>query len=135
DGFINTKPDQQLVSAFHSGGGAGKPTAAGMKVCWAPTNEQGVETAHRVWAMEELPGELAQVLPDPEHFEQASSLVTPDMVAQSVPCGPDPQPYLDQIKKYADAGFDELHIQQIGPDQEEFFTFWATELEPQLPRA
>lgn len=81
-----------------------------------------------------LPGELAQVLPDPAHFEQGSTLVTRDMVAQSVPCGPDPQPYLEQIKKYADAGFDELHIQQIGADQDEFFTFWTKELEPLLPR-
>lgn len=115
DGFINTKPDEQLVSAFREGGGGGKPMAAGMKVCWAPTKQQGVETAHRVWGMEELPGELAQVLPDPEHFEQASALVTPDMVAQSVPCGPDPQPYLDQIKKYADAGFDECTSSRSGP--------------------
>lgn len=135
DGFINTKPDEQLVAAFRDGGGAGKPMAAGLKVCWAPTKEQGVETAHRVWGMEELPGELAQVLPDPEHFEQASTLVTPDMVAHSVPCGPDPQPYLEQIKKYADAGFDELHVQQIGPDQDGFFTFWAKELEPLLSDA
>jgi G6PDH family F420-dependent oxidoreductase len=133
DGFINTKPDAELVRAFQDAGGRGKPTSAGMKVCWAPTKEQGVETAHRVWANEELPGELAQVLPNPEHFEQASELVTPDMVAQSVPCGPDPQPYVEQIKKYADAGFDELHIQQIGPDQEEFFTFFAKELQPLLP--
>ncbi len=133
DGFINTQPDPDLVQAFKDGGGSAKPMAAGMKVCWAPTKEQGVETAHRVWGMEQLPGELAQVLPDPEHFEQASQLITPDMVAQSVPCGPDPQPYVEQIKKYADAGFDELHIQQIGPDQDEFFTFFAKELEPLLP--
>jgi G6PDH family F420-dependent oxidoreductase len=134
DGFINTQPDDLLVAAFRDGGGSGKPMAAGMKVCWAPTKEQGVQTAHRLWASEELPGELAQVLPDPEHFEQASELVTPDMVAQTVPCGPDPEPYLELIKKYADAGFDELHIQQIGPDQDEFFTFWMKELEPLLPR-
>lgn len=133
DGFINTKPEADLVKAFQEAGGRGKPLAAGMKVCWAPTKEQGVETAHRVWANEELPGELAQVLPNPEHFEQASELVTPDMVAESVPCGPDPQPYVEQIKKYADAGFDELHIQQIGPDQDEFFTFFAKELQPLLP--
>jgi G6PDH family F420-dependent oxidoreductase len=134
DGFINTKPDPDLVAAFQDGGGRGKPMAAGMKVCWAPTKEQGVETAHRVWANEELPGELAQVLPYPENFAQANELITPDMVAQSVPCGPDPEPYLEQITAYADAGFDELHIQQIGPDQDEFFTFFAKELEPLIPR-
>jgi len=132
DGFINTKPDAELVRAFQEAGGRNKPAAAGLKVCWAPTREQGVQTAHRIWPNEELPGELAQVLPTPEHFEQAIELVTPEMVGSTVPCGPDPQPYVESIKKYAEAGFDELYIQQIGPDQDEFFTFFVKELQPLL---
>ena len=132
DGFINTKPDQALVDGFRKGGGAGKPMQAGTKVCWAPTKEEGVETAHRLWATESLPGELLQILPTPEHFEQASQLVTPEMIAESIPCGPDPQPYVEAFKKYADVGFDELFIQQIGPDQDRFFEFYAKEVEPLL---
>jgi G6PDH family F420-dependent oxidoreductase len=132
DGFVNTKPDADLISEFRSNGGTGKPMAAGMKVCWAPTVDEGVETAHRVWANQALPGELAQVLPTPEHFEQAVTLVPREMIANSVPCGPDPAPYLESIKAYADAGFNELYLQQIGPKQDEFFTFFTKELEPQL---
>jgi G6PDH family F420-dependent oxidoreductase len=132
DGFINTKPDPGLIEAFQKAGGAGKPMQAGTKVCWAPTKEQGVETAHRLWANEGLPGELAQVLPTPEHFEQASQLVTPQMTGESVPCGPDPQPYVEMFKKYGDAGFDELFVQQIGPDQDRFFEFYLKEIEPLL---
>jgi G6PDH family F420-dependent oxidoreductase len=132
DGFVCTKPDADLVTAFTSAGGAGKPMQAGMKVCWAPTKEAAVETAHRYWATEALPGELAQLLPTPEHFEQASTLVTPDMVAEKIPCGPDPQAYVEAFRKYADVGFDELFVQQIGPDQVEFFTFFAKEIEPLL---
>ena len=132
DGFINTKPDDELVRVFRDNGGRGKPMSAGMKVCWAPTEEEGVRTAHRIWASEALPGELAQVLPTPEHFEQAVTLVPPEKIAQDVPCGPDPQRYLEAIKAYADAGFDELYVQQIGPKQDEFFEFFVKELEPQL---
>jgi G6PDH family F420-dependent oxidoreductase len=133
DGFINTQPSKELVAAFRDGGGQGKPMAAGMKVCWAPTRDQGAETAHRVWRNEELPGELAQVLPTPEHFEQASSLITPEMVGKTIACGPDPEPYVEKVMAYADAGFDSLYVQQIGPDQDEFFTFWTKEVEPLLP--
>ena len=133
DGFINTQPSKELVAAFRDAGGQGKPMAAGMKVCWAPTRDQGAETAHRVWRNEELPGELAQLLPTPEHFEQASSLITPEMVAKTIACGPDPQPYVEKVMAYADAGFDALYVQQIGPDQDEFFTFWTKEVEPLLP--
>jgi G6PDH family F420-dependent oxidoreductase len=132
DGFVCTKADSELVAAFKSSGGAGKPMQAGMKVCWAPTKEDGAATAYRYWANDPLPGELAQVLPTPEHFEQASTLVTPDMVAEKIPCGPDPRPYVEAFRKYADVGYDELFIQQIGPDQEEFFSFFAKEVEPLL---
>jgi G6PDH family F420-dependent oxidoreductase len=130
DGFINTKPDDELIKAFRDGGGAGKPMQAGTKFCWAPTQQQGTETAHRIWANEGLPGELAQVLPTPEHFEQASSLVTPEMVGESMPTGPDPEKYVELIKKYEAAGFDELYVQQIGPDQEDFFDFFDKEIRP-----
>ena len=54
------------------------------------------------------------------------------MVGDSVPCGPDPQPYVESIRSYAKAGFDELYLQQIGPDQDEFFEFFAKEIEPLL---
>jgi hypothetical protein len=69
---------------------------------------RGVRTAHRLWLTEELPGQLNQTLPTPSHFEQASSLVTESMVEQTVPCGPDIKPYIDRIREFADAGYDEV---------------------------
>ena len=64
--------------------------AGGMKVCWGPDEHQArAPPAHRLWPNEQLPGELAQILPTPAHFEQASELVSEDMVAEAVPCGPD----------------------------------------------
>ena len=132
DGFINTRADEQLVQRFRDAGGRGKPIQAGFKVCWAPTKQQGAATAHRIWASESLPGEMAQVLPTPEHFQQVTTLVTPEMVGAALPCGPDPQPYVEAIRRYAAAGFDEIYLQQIGPDQDEFFTFYAKEIEPLL---
>ncbi|MGZ3142658.1 hypothetical protein ACVDFE_11795 [Lentzea chajnantorensis] len=75
---------------------------------------------------------FAQVLPTPRHFEQASQLVTPDMIRESIPCGPDPERYAEKVKEFVDAGFDELYVQQIGPDQEAFFEFWAKEVVPLL---
>ena len=58
-----------------------------MKVCWDADERRARKTVHRLWPNEALPGELAQVLPTPEHFQQASQLVTEDMVADEVPCG------------------------------------------------
>ncbi|PPK63213.1 TIGR03557 family F420-dependent LLM class oxidoreductase [Actinokineospora auranticolor] len=128
DGFACTKPDSGLVRAFREAGGGDRPAQGGLKFCHAATTAEGVRTAHRLWANSALPGELAQVLPTPRHFEQASELVTPDMVARSVPCGPDPEPYATAIRGYVDAGYDEVYVQQIGPDQDAFFEFWRREL-------
>ena len=76
DGLVTTMPDADGVSAFREAKGASAPTIAMLKVAYADTEEEGVEHAHRLWANSGVPGELAQVLPSPHHFEQASTLVT-----------------------------------------------------------
>ncbi|WP_309115313.1 TIGR03557 family F420-dependent LLM class oxidoreductase [Saccharothrix sp.] len=133
DGFCSTMPDAELVKRFRETGGHGKPAQAGFKVCHAASVDDALETAFRLWPNEQLPGELAQVLPSPKHFEQASTLVTKDMVASSLPLGPDPESYVSAVREYVDAGYDEVYVSQIGPDQEAFFTFWAAEVAPRLP--
>jgi hypothetical protein len=54
------------------------------------------------------------------------------MVAEQIACGPDPERHVGAIKKYLDAGFDEVYINQIGPDQEGFFRFYERELRSRL---
>jgi hypothetical protein len=36
------------------------------------------------------------------------------------------------IRKYNDAGYDEIYVNQIGPDQRGFFDFFERELQPLL---
>ena len=109
-------PDADLVRRFRDMGGGDKPVQGGFKGCWAPTEEEGVKTAHRLWPNSGVPGELSQVLPSPRHFEQASQLVTPDMIRDSIVCGPDPSGHAEQLKAYEQAGFDEVYVANIGPD-------------------
>jgi G6PDH family F420-dependent oxidoreductase len=130
DGYCTVQPDKQEVQRFRDAADGPRPVAGGMKVCWAPEEAQARATAYRLWPNEQLPGELAQILPTPAHFEQASELISENMVAEAVPCGPDLDLHLKAIKRYEDAGFDELYIQQIGPDQERFFETYANEILP-----
>jgi G6PDH family F420-dependent oxidoreductase len=131
EGFVNVKPDADLARQYRDQGGGG-PVVGAMKVCWAGSAEEGVRTAHRVWRTEGLPGQLAQELPMPAHFAQATELVTEQMIADMVPCGPDPQPYVAAIDRYRAAGFDELYINQIGKDQAGFLRFLTAEIVPHL---
>jgi hypothetical protein len=75
--------------------------------------------------------ELSQELPIPRHFEEASSVVTEEMIADVVPCGPDPARHLDALRPYLEAGFDELFVNQIGDDRG-FFEFFNSEIRRKL---
>jgi hypothetical protein len=51
-------------------------------------------------------------------------------VAKVVVCGPDPEPHAAAIRSFGEAGFDQVTIHQVGPDQEGFFRFFDRELRP-----
>lgn len=131
DGYIGTAADADLVARFKDASGE-KPAQAGAKVAYAPTEEEGWEHAHRLWPNAGLPGELAQVLPTPEHFEQATELVTMDSTRDSVVAGRDVQAHLAQVQEYADAGYDELYVANMGPHHLEMIEFYGREVLPAL---
>jgi G6PDH family F420-dependent oxidoreductase len=132
DGYINTKPDKELLQRYVDRGGKGLK-AAGVKVCWGEDEQQCVKLAHQLWRTSAGLGELNQELRTPAHFEQATKHVPEAKIAESVTCGPDPARHAAAIKKYVDAGFDEVYVSQIGPDQEGFFEFFQSELRSLLP--
>lgn len=130
DGYMNVAPDAEMLDLFRSSGGGDKPAHGAFKVCYGDDKAECVETAHRTWPNEGLPGELAQVLPTPVHFEQATQLVTEEMISESMPCGPDPDQYRQMVQQFVDAGYDEVYVQQIGPNQKQFFDFFQNEILP-----
>jgi G6PDH family F420-dependent oxidoreductase len=130
DGFITTQPDVEKVQRWKAAGD--KPTQAGYKVCVADTEDEGVKIAHHLWANAGLPGELSQVLPSPKHFEQASELVTEDMTRESTTCGKDADQHIAAFTPYADAGFDEIFIANMGPNYRDFFALYGADVLPRL---
>jgi G6PDH family F420-dependent oxidoreductase len=130
DGYVLLAPDRDKVTAFRSRGGGEKPVLAGMKVCYGADEAAARRTAHRLWRQTPLPALLLMDLPTPEHVEQASSLVSEEMVAQAIPCGADLDRHLREIQAFADAGVDELYVGQIGGGQEDFFRAYEREVLP-----
>ncbi|QKV90671.1 LLM class F420-dependent oxidoreductase [Streptomyces sp. NA02950] len=136
DGFTTMVPDKELVARFRRGAGVGgnsKPVRGGLKVCWGIDSHECLRTAHRLWPNMALPGELAQILPTPAHFEQAAELVNPEDLAPLVTCGDNPDDHLRALATYTEAGFDTVYVNQIGPDQRGFFDFYRTHVLPHLP--
>ncbi|WP_433453842.1 LLM class F420-dependent oxidoreductase [Streptomyces sp. CA-142005] len=132
DGYITMMPEEEMVTQFRKGGGGAKPVSGGTKVCYGTDREECVRTVRRLWYNELLPGEMGQVLPSPRHFEQLRELVTEDMVREKVVCGDDADQHVATLTAFADAGFDRVYVNQIGPDQKGFFDFYRTKVLPRL---
>lgn len=132
DGLWTTGPgDPETIGAWRSEGGSG-PVWGQLTLCWAEDRDRAIELAHRLWPNSGVPGQLSQDLPTPYHFEQASSAVTPDDIASSVPCGPDPDAILGSVETAIGNGVDHVYFHQIGPDQEGFLALWRDHLAPAL---
>jgi G6PDH family F420-dependent oxidoreductase len=131
DGYITTSPDPDLLQRFRDGSG-GKPAQGGSKVAWAPTAEEGWQHAHRLWANAGVPGELAQVLPSPRHFEQVSALVTEESTRDTVPAGPDPEVHVAALREYEDAGFEEAYVSNMGPHWRDMIEAYGREVLPRF---
>ncbi len=132
DGYCTVGPDADSVKTFRERSQNGSLVQGGLKVCWSDDEARARQTVHRLWPNEALPGELAQILPTPEHFEQAAELVTEEMVAEDTPCGPDVDKHIEAIRAYEEAGFDELYVNQIGPEQDAFFAAYRDQVLPRL---
>jgi G6PDH family F420-dependent oxidoreductase len=134
DGLIAMTPEQELVRTFQDEGNGG-PRYGQVAVCWADSEQEARKTATRIWPTAALSGSVEQELPLPVHFEELVSSVTEEDVARSVVCGPDPDRYVDAVRKFADAGFDHIALRQIGPGQAAFFEFYKSELLPRILRS
>jgi G6PDH family F420-dependent oxidoreductase len=119
------------IDEWRAAGGTG-PVYSQITCCWAADREAALDTVEEMWPNTGVPGQLLQDLPTPEHFETASSIVTREMLAAQVPCGPDLGPLLERIDAATDAGVDHVYLHQIGPDQEGFLEVWREHLQPRL---
>jgi coenzyme F420-dependent glucose-6-phosphate dehydrogenase len=132
DGFMGVMASNTHVEVFEGSGGRGKPRVAQIHVCWASSRDEALATAYKWWPNAALKGAALTELLHPRHFEEVLSLARPEDVADSVALGPDPEPHLQLIAKFARVGFNEILVHQIGPDQEGFFAFYEREILPRV---
>jgi G6PDH family F420-dependent oxidoreductase len=134
DALIATEPDAELVDGYRRAGGTGQAWGQ-IPVCWGSDPDTALETAHRQFRWSALGWKVQAELPNPVNFDAAASSVRPEDLQQSIPTGPDPQPYVDAVKQWADAGFDRIAFVQVGDDQDGFLRFWDGELRAALGSA
>jgi coenzyme F420-dependent glucose-6-phosphate dehydrogenase len=130
DGLINPMGDAKVVEAFEAEGRKGRPKYLQVNVCWNEDEAEARRLALELCPSVALPGELGNVLPTPTHYQEAVGLVTEDDVAKVIVCSPDPERHIARIREGIDAGYDRIHVYQVGPDQEGFFRFYERHILP-----
>ncbi|HEU4673978.1 MAG TPA: TIGR03557 family F420-dependent LLM class oxidoreductase [Candidatus Limnocylindrales bacterium] len=135
DGYIGTAPKKDLLATFDRLAGTGKPKIGQLTVCWASDEAVARATAFEIWPTAALTGEASQELPLPRHFEELAKMVTEEMVAKQVVCGPDVERHVEAVREYLDAGYDRVYVHQIGPEQDGMIDFYGREVLPRLERA
>lgn len=131
DDLIAVQPDADLVSAWHtarraSGLGDGRVIGQ-LPVCWDPDRDAAVQRAHRQFRWFGGGWLVNSELPTPAAFAAATRFVTPQDVADAIPCGPDLDPIVEAVGAYRDAGFTDIALIQIGGESQDAFLNEAAE--------
>jgi G6PDH family F420-dependent oxidoreductase len=135
DAMIAGEPDAGLTGAWESAAGGGGPRYGQLAVCVHPDEAEARRIAHERFRFT-VPGwKVMAELPNPINFEAATEPVREEDVAERIPCGPDPGPVRELVRRWVDAGFDHVAIVPVGDDPEPFLQMWEQELRPQLAPA
>jgi G6PDH family F420-dependent oxidoreductase len=125
DLMIAVEPKPELGEQFDAAGGAGKPRVGQMPISFDTDKAAAVTRAHELFRWFGLGWKVNAELPGPPAFAAASQFVREDDVAEGIACGDDVDAVLTAAKEYADAGFTQLALVQIGGDQQAPFIEWA----------
>ncbi|MEU6623902.1 LLM class F420-dependent oxidoreductase [Streptomyces litmocidini] len=125
DLVVATEPKRELLDAFDAEGGAGKPRLGQLPVSYDPDRDAAIARAHEQFRWMLGGWRLNAELPLPAGFAQASQHTRPEDVAKSIPCGDDVDAVVEAARAYAEAGFTDLALVQIGGDQQLPFLRWA----------
>lgn len=126
DDLIAVEPDPELVSGWNAVDGAdrigeGARAIGQLPICWDPDEKAAVERAHEQFRWFGGGWDVNADLPTTAGFASASKFVTPDDVAESIPCGPDLDAIVDAVSGFWEAGFTDVCVVQVGDEGQDRF--------------
>ena len=132
DGLIAQHANGNVVNIFKSNGGKDKPCYSEATVCLAENENEAKKTALKHWPIKLNDVQINTDLPTPTHFERLAERADEKSIAEKIVCSNDPQEHINEIKRYADSGYDHICMHQIGPKQHEFIDFYREEVLPEF---
>ncbi|WP_448614251.1 TIGR03557 family F420-dependent LLM class oxidoreductase [Modestobacter sp. URMC 112] len=125
DVLIATEPRPELTETFQAAGGAGKPRVGQMPICYDTDRAAAVTRAHSLFRWSGFGWKVNADLPGTAAFDAAGQFVREEDVAESIPCGDDVEAVIEAATAYAEAGFTQLALVQIGGDQQQPYLEWV----------
>lgn len=131
DHLIDTAPDGDVVETWRRrrraiGLSEGRVVGQ-LPVCWDPDRDKAIQRAHEQFRWFGGGWSVNADLPTTAGFAAASKFVRPEDVAASIPCGPDLDAIVAAVKPYAEAGFTDIALVQVGGDAQDQFLAEAAE--------
>jgi coenzyme F420-dependent glucose-6-phosphate dehydrogenase len=128
---------RMLLGKFEEGARkAGKDPAAMPKLLqvhlsWADTYEEALQNALTEWPNGGMPFPK-QDIRSPEDFAEIAKLVRPENFKNRMLISPDLDEHAASIKQFLDIGFDEVHVHNVGRNQEAFIKAFGERVIPTL---
>ncbi|NYD57503.1 G6PDH family F420-dependent oxidoreductase [Nocardioides marinisabuli] len=126
DDLIAVEPDPDLVSSWNGVEGAprigaGARAIGQIPICWDPDEAAARERAHAQFRWFAGGWKVNADLPTTAGFAGATQFVRPEDVAENIPCGPDLDKIVDSVSAFADAGFTDVALVQVGDEGQQRF--------------
>lgn len=141
DGFITPGASIEklkgLLDAFEKGArGVGKdpstmPKLLQIHLSWADTYEKALQNALTEWPNGGMPFPKADIR-SPEDFAEIAKLVRPENYKNRMLISPDLDEHRANLQQFVDLGFDEIHVHNVGRNQEQFIQAFGEQVIPQL---
>ncbi|MEV1144972.1 TIGR03557 family F420-dependent LLM class oxidoreductase [Micromonospora sp. NPDC049799] len=131
DGLFVTEPKDSIVEHYRKAGGRG-PRYAEVPMAWATDDRQAVEAVLQTSRWMVTGWKVMSELPNPVNFDAASGYVEERHVRELFSIGPDPEVHVAAVRRYVEAGYDHIVLQNAGPDPDGFLDFFASDLAGRL---
>ncbi|QSB06467.1 TIGR03885 family FMN-dependent LLM class oxidoreductase [Natronoglycomyces albus] len=125
---------RQVVEAFRSGGGAGKPMFLQVQLSYGATDDEALRAAHEQWSTNIFGSAVLTDLRLPEDFTSAAEFVNPEDMTSSMIVSADLAEHVERIQELAALGFDEILLHNVHRNQESFIRDFGSGALPELSR-
>jgi G6PDH family F420-dependent oxidoreductase len=125
DVLVAVEPKAELTQWFDEFGGTGKPRVGQLPGSYDTDRDAAVTRAHEQFRWFGGGWKVNAELPGPAAFAGASQFVRQEDVAGSMPCGPEVGEWVEKLRPFAEAGFTDVALVQVGGDAQGPFLDWA----------